>query len=126
MEQAHAGGEYYNTPSNMVKMVGHNSVRIYLHRHRHIHVLSLRAQGEAKGALSIGNSPEPNKILTIYDYALLVKDFIEKQNIISPTIIAHSFGGRLTAILQGYYKLSFNKIIFESCPPISKIVFTLG
>jgi len=58
-----------------------------------------------------GNSPEPNKILTIYDYALLVKDFIEKQNIISPTIIAHSFGGRLTAIFQGYYKLSFNKII---------------
>lgn len=58
-----------------------------------------------------GNSPFINKELTIYDYALIIKSFIEKLQIINPTIIAHSFGGRITSILSGYYKIKINKII---------------
>lgn len=58
-----------------------------------------------------GNSPFINKELTIYDYALIVKSFIEKEKIDNPIIIAHSFGGRITAILSGLYKIKINKIV---------------
>lgn len=58
-----------------------------------------------------GNSPFINKELTIYDYALIIKSFIEQEKIINPIIIAHSFGGRITSILAGYYKLDIEKII---------------
>ena len=58
-----------------------------------------------------GNSPIPKKTLTIYNYAEIIKTFIEKNNITNPTIIAHSFGGRITTLLSGYYKLKINKLI---------------
>ena len=58
-----------------------------------------------------GNSPLPNKELTIYDYANLIKEFIKDNNIINPIIIAHSFGGRITSILLGKYKIKVKKII---------------
>ncbi len=58
-----------------------------------------------------GNSPILNKELNIYDYAFIINSFINKFNIETPSIIAHSFGGRITAILQGYYKLKLKKII---------------
>ena len=59
----------------------------------------------------LGNSPIPTKTLTIYDYAELIKKFMKKLNIINPLIIAHSFGGRITALLLGYYKLKIDNII---------------
>lgn len=58
-----------------------------------------------------GNSPFINKELTIYDYALIIKSFIENKKITNPTIIAHSFGGRITSLLAGYYKINIDKII---------------
>ena len=58
-----------------------------------------------------GNSKILEKELNIYDYAFLINSFIKKLNIDNPVIIAHSFGGRITAILQGYYKLNLKKII---------------
>ena len=58
-----------------------------------------------------GNSPIPQKDLTIYDYANVIRDFMQEQNIINPIIIAHSFGGRLATILTGYYKEPCDKII---------------
>ena len=57
-----------------------------------------------------GKSPLPNKILTIYDYAEVIASFIKEKNIINPIIIAHSFGGRITAILNKY-NLNIKKII---------------
>lgn len=60
---------------------------------------------------SFGNSPIPNKTLDIYDYAKVIKDFLEEEQITNPIIIAHSFGGRITAILSGYYKINFPKIL---------------
>ena len=58
-----------------------------------------------------GNSPIPKKTLTIYNYADTIKNFIEKNNINNPIIIAHSFGGRITTLLSGYYKVKINKLI---------------
>ena len=58
-----------------------------------------------------GNSPTINKELTIYDYAQIINKLIKKEKIINPIIIAHSFGGRLSAILLGKYNLKVEKII---------------
>ena len=61
---------------------------------------------------SFGNSKPPNKDLTIYDYAKLIKNFLIDLNIINPIIIAHSFGGRIATILTGLYKYKIDKMIF--------------
>lgn len=58
-----------------------------------------------------GNSPFPNKNLTIYDYTNIIRDFIYDKNIINPIIIAHSFGGRIATLLTGYYKEEIDKLI---------------
>lgn len=58
-----------------------------------------------------GNSPVLEKELNIYDYAFTIKGLLTKLKIDNPIIIAHSFGGRITAILQGYYKVPIDKII---------------
>ena len=59
----------------------------------------------------LGNSPIPNQDLTIYNYAELIIDFMKQKNIFNPLIIAHSFGGRLTTLLTGYYKIKIDKLI---------------
>ena len=58
-----------------------------------------------------GNSPTLNKELSIYDYSELIYNFIKDNNIINPIIIAHSFGGRISSILIGKYKLEVNKLV---------------
>ncbi len=58
-----------------------------------------------------GNSPVLKKELNIYDYAFTIKGLLTKLNIENPIVIAHSFGGRITAILQGYYKVKIDKMI---------------
>ncbi len=58
-----------------------------------------------------GNSEFPDYDLTIYDYANVIRDFIEKENIDNPILIAHSFGGRIATLISGYYKDEINKLI---------------
>jgi len=58
-----------------------------------------------------GNTKFPNQDLTIYDYAKIIKNFIKKNNISNPNIIAHSFGARITIILETVLKVKLNKII---------------
>ncbi len=58
-----------------------------------------------------GNSPFPNKNLTIYDYADLINEFIKYLEIKKPILLGHSFGGRIIITLCGHYKLEANKII---------------
>lgn len=58
-----------------------------------------------------GNSPIPEKELTIYDYANIIRDFLDEMQIKNPIIIAHSFGGRIATLLTGYYKEKIDKII---------------
>lgn len=42
-----------------------------------------------------GNSKFPNRDLNIKDYSFIIKTFLKEKKIASPTIIAHSFGGRI-------------------------------
>ena len=65
-----------------------------------------------------GNSPIPEKELTIYDYTNLVRDFLDEMQIKNPIIIAHSFGGRIATLLTGYYKEKIDKIIMIDAAPI--------
>lgn len=58
-----------------------------------------------------GNSIFPDRDLNIYDYANMVKDFMKYEKINNPIIIAHSFGGRISSILIGKYKLKVEKLI---------------
>lgn len=58
-----------------------------------------------------GNSPLIEKELNIYDYSLLIYNFIKDKEINNPIIIAHSFGGRIASILIGKYNLKVNKLI---------------
>ena len=68
---------------------------------------------------SFGNSPIPNKELTIYDYADLIYHFIKKEEI-NPIIIAHSFGGRISAILIGKYNLKIEKLVLMDVAGIKR------
>ena len=61
---------------------------------------------------SFGNSPIPSKDLTIYDYTILIKNFMNDLNINNPLIIAHSFGGRIACLLNGLYGVNIDKMIF--------------
>lgn len=58
-----------------------------------------------------GNSPIPNKTLTIYNYSELIINFMNKLNIINPIVITHSFGGRITALLIGHHNIKLDKLI---------------
>ena len=58
-----------------------------------------------------GNSPIPNKTLIINDYTSLINNFIKEKEISNPTIIAHSFGGRITSLLLTKYNLNINRLI---------------
>lgn len=42
-----------------------------------------------------GNSKFPNRDLNIKDYSFIIKMFLKEKKIANPTIIAHSFGGRI-------------------------------
>ena len=58
-----------------------------------------------------GKSKILKENLTIYDYAETIRELIDYENINNPTIIAHSFGGRITTLLTGYFKEKINKLI---------------
>lgn len=59
-----------------------------------------------------GNSIFPNKDLTIYDYTLLINEWIKDLNIEDPILIGHSFGGRIITTLLGFYKHKFSNVIY--------------
>lgn len=58
-----------------------------------------------------GNSSFPNRDLEINDYSDLIYNFIISNNIDCPTIIAHSFGGRIVIDLFKRFKLNINGLI---------------
>ncbi len=58
-----------------------------------------------------GNSPFPNKDLTIFDYTDMIVSFIKYLNLTNPVIIAHSFGGRIALVMNGCYKFPISKMI---------------
>lgn len=56
-----------------------------------------------------GESPEPSIPWTIKDYSLLIEEFVNKLAIHKPTVIGHSFGGRIA-------------IRYSAINPINKLV----
>lgn len=67
-----------------------------------------------------GNSKFPKDSLTIYDYTEVIIDFLKDLKINNPIIIAHSFGGRIAILLNGYYKIKIDKMIFISTAGIKQ------
>ena len=63
-----------------------------------------------------GGSPEPEKALTIYEYADIVKELVDKLKIKKPIIIGHSFGGRIGIIYASKYDVQ--KLILLGAPCI--------
>lgn len=61
-----------------------------------------------------GNTKFPSYSLTIYDYTILINEWIKHLNIENPTIIGHSFGGRISIILNGYYDFPYKNIFLIS------------
>lgn len=58
-----------------------------------------------------GNSPFPDRDLDIYQYTELIINFICQNQIERPIIISHSFGGRISILLAGLYKINIKKMI---------------
>lgn len=58
-----------------------------------------------------GKTNFPNYDMTIYDYANLIREWLQSLNIEKPTLLGHSFGGRIIITLTGYYQLEYEKII---------------
>ena len=68
-----------------------------------------------------GNSKIINENLTIYDYSKIIYNFIKDNKITNITIIAHSFGGRISSILISKEKLKVNKLILIDVAGIKRI-----
>jgi len=45
-----------------------------------------------------GKTTEPPFAWDIYDYTVMLSEFIAKNNIVNPTLIGHSFGGRMCIV----------------------------
>ncbi len=63
-----------------------------------------------------GESSEPKKALTIYDYSDIVKELLDKLKIKKPILIGHSFGGRVSICFAAKY--GAEKLILLGAPCI--------
>ena len=61
-----------------------------------------------------GESDEPKEELNIYDYADILKELVDKLKIKKPTLIGHSFGGRIAIIYGSKYDV--NKLVLLGAP----------
>ena len=59
-----------------------------------------------------GKSDEPNSTYTVSDYSKAVIKFIEIMDIKSPTLIGHSFGGRVILKMVGEFGYKPKNIVF--------------
>ena len=65
-----------------------------------------------------GNSSEPKNEIDVFDYADIVKELIDKLKIKKPSLIGHSFGGRIAIIYASKYPV--NKLVLLGAPCIRK------
>lgn len=61
-----------------------------------------------------GLSSEPSYAYTVYDYVELLKELFDELKIKKPTLIGHSFGGRLSIIYASKYEVK--KIVLFGSP----------
>jgi pimeloyl-ACP methyl ester carboxylesterase len=60
-----------------------------------------------------GQSKEPSNVMDIYDYARLTESFMDELGIPAPTILAHSFGGRVSLIIASRRRIP--QMILTGC-----------
>ena len=65
-----------------------------------------------------GETPEPSTVLDIYDYALVLEEFLIKLKVKNPIVIGHSFGGRISIIYAA--KNNVDKLVLFGSPCIRK------
>lgn len=58
-----------------------------------------------------GQSPEPTKAYSVYDYANEVSLLINKLDLKDIVVVGHSFGGRIGIVLSGFLKLNITKLV---------------
>ncbi len=61
--------------------------------------------------LGFGNSEEPEKPFSVYDYAKTIVDLLNKLQIKKVTIVGHSFGGRVGIVLGARFSDLVEKLI---------------
>lgn len=61
-----------------------------------------------------GESSEPDKALTIYDYRDILKELLDNLKIDNPIIMGHSFGGRLAIAYASMYPVE--KLVLFGAP----------
>lgn len=65
-----------------------------------------------------GDSPEPKRVLDIYDYNKVVEEVLNNLKINNPTMIGHSFGGRISIIYASRNQV--DKVILFGSPCVRK------
>ena len=58
-----------------------------------------------------GNSPPPEKPMSVTDFANEVFGFVEQNNIHRPDVVAHSFGGRIALVLFATNPEKFGRLL---------------
>lgn len=66
-----------------------------------------------------GKSSEPIKPFTLYDYYECIKELLNELKVKNPTMIGHSFGGRISIIYSALEKCE--KLVLLSSPFIKRI-----
>ena len=76
-----------------------------------INILNQRYKVYALDLPGFGKSSDPKEVLGSFDYAEIVKKFLELMNIHKATFIGHSFGGKLSIIFGSKYPELVDKIV---------------
>lgn len=61
-----------------------------------------------------GDSPEPPTAWDTYEYTVMLAAFIEKMEITKPTLMGHSFGGRVAIIYAGQQHPVEKVVLFDA------------
>ncbi|MGL4953216.1 MAG: alpha/beta fold hydrolase [Culicoidibacterales bacterium] len=61
-----------------------------------------------------GDSPEPPEAWDVYEYTKMIQAFIQKMNITKPTLMGHSFGGRVSIIYAGQQHSVEKVVLFDA------------
>lgn len=76
-----------------------------------VNILKDRFKVHAIDLPGFGESKEPKKPIDSFEYANIVKDYMDKNKIEKAILIGHSFGGKLSIILGHKYPEMIEKIV---------------
>lgn len=74
-------------------------------------VISLGYEAVSLDFPGFGESPEPDGVWGVPEYAEATRAFMEEQGIVGCDVICHSFGGRVTILLASGDETLFNRLI---------------